>query len=89
MRQIYFILLQAHIRIWHGGTLSTYSVVGVGVFSNGIISIGFSADVRLTNMHVINFLKNIYSKNLKIRTQIFQNTRLFQIIFGHYGFTVL
>ena len=89
MRQIHFILLQAHIRIWHGGTLSTYSVVGVGVFSNGIISIGFSADVRLKNMNAINFLKNIYSKSSKVRTQIFQNTRLFQLIFGHYGFTEL
>ncbi|KAL3861137.1 hypothetical protein ACJMK2_007206 [Sinanodonta woodiana] len=32
----------AHIRIWHGISLSTYSVIGIGAFLGGVISIGFS-----------------------------------------------
>lgn len=31
-----------HIRIWHGISLSTISVIGLGVFVGGILSIGFS-----------------------------------------------
>ncbi|XP_052761034.1 echinoderm microtubule-associated protein-like 1 isoform X3 [Mya arenaria] len=34
----------SHIRIWHGVNLSTYSVIGVGVFYGEILSIGFSND---------------------------------------------
>ena len=40
-----FFPFQSHIRIWHGVSLSTYSVIGVGVFSGGILSIGFPTDV--------------------------------------------
>ena len=43
--EIFNALFQSHVRIWHGVSLSTYSVIGVGVFSGGIISIGFSNDV--------------------------------------------
>ncbi|KAL4221535.1 Echinoderm microtubule-associated protein-like 1 [Mactra antiquata] len=34
----------SHIRIWDTGSLSTYSVIGLGVFFGGIISIGFCKD---------------------------------------------
>ena len=46
-------LFQSHIRVWHGVSLSTYSVVGVGVFANGIISIGFSADVSYASLYYV------------------------------------
>ncbi|XP_052268743.1 echinoderm microtubule-associated protein-like CG42247 [Dreissena polymorpha] len=34
----------SHIRVWHGVNLSTYSVIGLGVFYGGILSVGFSME---------------------------------------------
>ncbi|XP_053379131.1 uncharacterized protein LOC123526739 isoform X2 [Mercenaria mercenaria] len=34
----------SHIRIWDGVSLSTHSVIGLGVFHGGVVSIGFSQD---------------------------------------------
>ena len=40
-------LFQAHVRIWDGIKLSTYAVIGIGVFQQGISCLSFSdSDVR-------------------------------------------
>ena len=35
-------LFQAHVRIWDGLKLSTYAVIGIGVFQQGISCLSFS-----------------------------------------------
>ncbi|XP_041377206.1 echinoderm microtubule-associated protein-like 2 isoform X2 [Gigantopelta aegis] len=43
----------AHVRIWDGHSLSTYFVIGLGAFSQGVLSIAFSPDMENDLMLVV------------------------------------